>query len=65
MWMEAKKRLAGALLDTVAVTSGTTAEAMENIRVTRAQNGDLIDIKEDKPADLASRCKEKKKEIGS
>lgn len=60
--METKKRLAGALLDTVAVMSGTTAGSMENIRVTRAQKGDLIDIKEDKHAGLASCYKGKKRD---
>lgn len=59
MWVETKKGLARVLLNTVAVMSGTTAGSMENVRVTRAQNGHLIDIKKDKHAGLASCYKEK------
>lgn len=64
MWVETKKRLAESPLDRVAVMSGTTAGSMKNIRITRAQSDDLIDIKEDKHAGLAS-CYKEKKEIES
>lgn len=62
MWVETKKRLAESPLDRVAVMSGTTAGSMKNIRITRAQSDDLIDIKEDKHAGLASCYKEKKRD---